>query len=177
MNWDEYFFNMCDVVASRSKDPSTKIGAVITSKNNTIIATGFNGFPKRVYEGGNRKERPQKYLYTVHAEMNAITFSDYAKTSESSTKIYVNNIPPCNVCAGLIINAGIKEVNIINKEVPEQWKASCRVGLEMFIETDVKVKVHCLEKKGYYIFDSLMQYDFHFPFNFENSWGNFISYL
>ena len=81
IDWDNYFISISSEVSKKSKDPSTKVGAVIVGRNNGIVSTGFNGFPIGVYDktdnngGGfieDRYERPAKYKYTVHADANAI---------------------------------------------------------------------------------------------------------
>ncbi len=43
IDWNMYFMSMVYLTAMKSKDPSTKIGAVIVGENNEIISTGFNG--------------------------------------------------------------------------------------------------------------------------------------
>ena len=75
-SWDDFFFDMCQVVSAKSKDPSTKVGAVIVNSGNSIISTGFNGFPIGIDDHvESRYERPEKYLWTCHAEENAIAFA------------------------------------------------------------------------------------------------------
>lgn len=46
-DWDQYFLDIAVEVATRSKDPNTQVGAVITDVNNGIISTGYNGFAPR----------------------------------------------------------------------------------------------------------------------------------
>ena len=50
MNWNEYFIRMAELVAEKSKDPSTKVGVVVVGPDNEILSTGFNGFPRGVRE-------------------------------------------------------------------------------------------------------------------------------
>ena len=47
MNWDEYFLNICNAVASKSPCLSRNIGAIIV-RDNSIVSTGYNG-PARGY--------------------------------------------------------------------------------------------------------------------------------
>lgn len=95
----------------RSKDPSTKVGACIVNDQKRIIGIGYNGFPY----GCNDDEFPWeregdfldcKYPYVVHAEPNAILNST---TSLQGATLYVS-LFPCNECAKLIIQSGIKEI-------------------------------------------------------------------
>ena len=48
MDWNEYFFKICHAVKERSKDQNTKIGCVIVADDNTVVSTGYNGFPSGV---------------------------------------------------------------------------------------------------------------------------------
>ena len=64
MDFDTYFINIADVVRTKSKDPSTKVGAVIVGPDRQVISTGYNGFPRNVCETNLlRWKRPIKYEY------------------------------------------------------------------------------------------------------------------
>ena len=114
LNWDEYFMAIAKLSAMRSKDPSTQVGACIVSNDNRILSIGYNGAPngfdddefpwKR--EGENLET---KYPYVCHAEMNAILNYRGSKKDLENAKIYVD-LFPCNECAKIIIQSGIKEV-------------------------------------------------------------------
>src|SRR3546814_6598168 len=68
MNWDQYFIKMAELAATKSKDPSTKVGCVIVGPDNAVRMTGYNGPPRGVLDLPERFERPAKYLFTSHAE-------------------------------------------------------------------------------------------------------------
>lgn len=111
LSWDETFMQMCDLIARRSKDPSTKCGAVIVDPKNVIVGLGYNGWPRGIEHDELPWDREgeyqdTKYAYVVHAEANAIY---NANSSTKDCKIYVN-LFPCNECAKNIIQNGIKEV-------------------------------------------------------------------
>ena len=111
ISWDECFMRMTQVIAERSKDPSTQVGAVIATTNNVVVGMGYNGFPRNVdnsqFPWGREGEYlDTKYPYVVHAEANAI-YNANARTE--SCKIYVK-LFPCNECAKAIIQNGIREV-------------------------------------------------------------------
>ena len=73
MKWDEYFFNIAREVSGKSKDPSSKFGSVITSKDHRIMSVGFNGFSRGVKDYPRRyNNRELKYKLIVHSEENAI---------------------------------------------------------------------------------------------------------
>jgi dCMP deaminase len=111
--WDDYFMNIAYLSAMRSKDPSTQVGACIVNPDKRILAIGYNGFPRGIsddsFPWARKSEDPldTKYPYVCHAEMNAIM----NKNSESlkNCDIYVT-LFPCNECAKLIIQSGMKRV-------------------------------------------------------------------
>ena len=104
--WDEYFLNLVAGIGQKSKDPNTKVGAIIVDQNNRIISTGYNGFPAGMDETPELWVRPVKYNFCVHAEINAIL---YARCSLEDATIYVSFMP-CKECAKTIAASGIKRV-------------------------------------------------------------------
>ena len=147
--WDDFFMRMCDIVSLKSKDPSTKIGAVIVSDDHKVKSLGYNGFPTGARDKLNdvpeRYERPAKYLWTEHAERNAIY---NAETSVRGCSIYINNLPPCCDCARAIIQTGIQEVIICDKEIPERWLADCETAMIMLKECGIKIRRVKVKQKG-----------------------------
>jgi dCMP deaminase len=108
--WDEYYLNICKVVASRSKDPNTHVGCVIVGPSHEIRSTGYNSFPRGIRDNvPERLERPTKYLWIEHAERNAICNAARAGTATEGCTIYVE-IMPCMDCARAIVQAGIVAV-------------------------------------------------------------------
>ena len=102
---------VAELSAKRSKDPSTQVGACIVDTRQRIVGVGYNGFP----EGCSDEELPWgkegdfldvKYTYVAHAELNAVL---NATTNLEGSTIYVG-LFPCNECAKVIIQSGIKEV-------------------------------------------------------------------
>ena len=111
ISWDEYFMGVAKLSSLRSKDPSTQVGACIINPDKRIVGIGYNGLP----QGCNDEDYPwanegdfvdTKYPYVVHAEANAIL---NATTNLKGSSIYVT-LFPCNECAKLIIQSGIKEI-------------------------------------------------------------------
>ena len=102
---------MAELIARRSKDPSTQAGAVIVDADNIIVGLGYNGFPRGIRDDELPWDRDggfleTKYAYVVHAEENAI-FN--ANKSTKGCKIYCT-LFPCNECSKTIIQNGITEV-------------------------------------------------------------------
>lgn len=103
--WDLRYLTLAKLVASWSKDPSTKCGAVIVNPNNEIVSIGFNGFPKSVIDSEERlNNRQTKLQMMVHAERNALIF---AKQDLHKCTIYTYPMMACSECAAMIIQAGI----------------------------------------------------------------------
>ena len=74
--WDRRYMEMAELVASWSKDPSTRVGAVIVSPDNHVVSVGFNGFPRGIEDNDRLNQRGTKYMNIVHAEMNALIHAD-----------------------------------------------------------------------------------------------------
>lgn len=105
--WDRRMLELASVIADWSKDPSTKVGAVITDIRHRIVSTGFNGIPRGVRdEQSILDDRDTKLSLTIHAEENAILFATRAL---DGCTIYVS-FPPCARCAAKIVQTGIHRV-------------------------------------------------------------------
>jgi len=144
-DWHEWFMQGVYWVASKSKDPKTKIGALII-KDKRIISTGYNGIPIGVDDNNeSRHQRPEKYKWYEHGERNAIYAAAKYGIDINGAFLYTNALP-CADCARGIIQSGIKEVYIhqqfnelCNTTQREQWKEHDNTTFSMFVESDVKV--------------------------------------
>lgn len=159
--WDWRFMNIALEVASWSKDRSTRVGCVIVSPSGNILATGFNGFPRGCLDSKNdvlhpvdfpnnyaqlridveaRHERPAKYKWTVHAEVNAICNAACDGVSLKGATAYLPWFP-CSGCMGALIQAGI---SCIVGERPDlnhsTFGEDFRIGLIMAKEAGVKLR-------------------------------------
>ena len=119
--WEERFMSMARLVATWSRDPSTKVGAVIVDRRKRIVSVGFNGFPAGVDD--TIVSREQKILRAIHAEANAILF---AQRDLAGCTIFVTH-PPCAQCAALIVQCGITRVvsPIPTPDFASRWKDHC----------------------------------------------------
>lgn len=102
--WNEMFMQIAEVVAKRSKDPHTKVGAVIV-KDNHILGVGYNAEPRGFTYDFDWHSR-EKYDYVIHAELNAIANSTYFGNSIAGSTIYLT-LSPCSECMKLLIQYGI----------------------------------------------------------------------
>lgn len=72
-NWPERYLALADFISGWSKDPSTKVGAVLFRLDGSIISMGYNGFPRGVDDDpALLADRSVKLKMTIHAEENAI---------------------------------------------------------------------------------------------------------
>jgi dCMP deaminase len=103
--WQGRFLDVAKMVATWSKDPSTKVGAVLVDPGTRhIMATGYNGFPPGVDDTPARlHDRAAKYQYVVHAEMNALL---HAGSATRGAHLFITHAP-CSDCAKAIIAAGV----------------------------------------------------------------------
>lgn len=138
--WDRRFMELAEFIAQWSKDPSTKVGAVIIDpRNKRIVSTGFNGFPFGVEDTADRLEdRSIKYEMVVHAETNALMF---AGEQANGCTLFVTPLPPCARCAVLIIQAGIQRVISPTPDTSkEPWKTQFAISSQMFEEAGISVE-------------------------------------
>lgn len=107
---DEVYLEMCYSIARRSKDPSTKVGALISDPK-AIVSMGYNGPPRTVIDEDVPLTRPEKYNWMIHAEHNAILFGLAARGSYmlQGCTLYTTGIP-CKRCALIVVHVGIKRV-------------------------------------------------------------------
>lgn len=108
--WEQYFISIAEVVASRSKDPRTKVGAIVVDELNHIIATGYNGMIPGVDESGLWDD---KYPWVIHAEANALM---HATKSVRGGTLYCT-LEPCRECMKLITAAGIRKIRYKNERL------------------------------------------------------------
>ena len=108
-DFDTYMLQMAMLASSRSKDPSTKVGAIIVGPDREIRSTGYNGFPRKVKDLKERWERPEKYNWVVHAELNAILNAARIGVSVRNCTLYqpYDALPCATHCMPAIIQAGI----------------------------------------------------------------------
>ncbi|TMW50203.1 hypothetical protein DOY81_004704, partial [Sarcophaga bullata] len=138
ISWDDYFMANAVLASERSKDPITQVGAVIVSEDKRIVGTGYNGLPNkcsddefpwykakqvRHIDEWRKKQDPDfvKHTFVVHAEANAILNKNCADLKNAT--LYTT-LFPCNECAKLIIQAGIKKIYYLSDKLNNSRYAS-----------------------------------------------------
>lgn len=139
-NWDIKFVELSRHIAEWSKDTNSKNSAIIVDEDNIVISMGYNGFPIGCDDKiMSRYERPDKYLFTEHAERNAIYHAAKLGVSIKCCTMYVT-LFPCADCARGIIQSGIKKlVSPIPDVDHERWGTHFKASLIMLEEAKVEV--------------------------------------
>lgn len=142
--WDRRYLDLAKFVAdSWSKDPSTKVGAVLVNYEHRREFIGYNGFPEGITDSVERyAEREMKYKLVVHAEVNALLKSG---TMARGGVLYVYpsfSFPPiCNECAKVAIQCGIKEIvglePDLNDPRVQRWMQAISISKIMFEEAGI----------------------------------------
>lgn len=134
--WDHRMLQMAALTATWSKDPSTRVGAVITDGANRIISQGYNGLPRGVSDDpAVLADRDEKLRRTIHAEMNAVLFAGRPLTG---CTIYVTHAP-CARCAAVLIQAGIRRVVALDRVLGGHWAADLKSSEQMLLEAGVQI--------------------------------------
>jgi dCMP deaminase len=134
--WDQRYIGLAEEVASWSKDPSTKVGAVIVRPDNTVASIGFNGFPRGCSDDDALyQDKKKKYSRVVHAELNAIL---NAHERLDGCSIYLTH-PPCAQCAAALIQAGVAETvtKKPTQDLLSRWGDSINEGIELLTEAGI----------------------------------------
>lgn len=137
--WHNRWLELAGSIAQWSKDPSTKVGAVLFTPENTPVAFGYNGLPRGLEDSDSRlQNRELKYKLTVHAEANALMNALRSGAAVSGNCLAVTTVP-CPNCAAMIIQAGIKQVifNSPTEDYISRW--DIETPLMMFKEAGVSV--------------------------------------
>ena len=128
--WDRRFLDLAAVASEWSKDPSTKVGCVLTD-DIRIIGIGYNGFPRGIRDDEFRlNDRDLKYPIIIHAEENALILNREVLPEQFTC--YTWPMPPCAHCASLLIQHGVAEVRapaIFDK----RWRKSAIRGMQMMM--------------------------------------------
>lgn len=141
-SWDEYFYEMAKLAATRSTCLRRHVGAVIVV-DNRIVATGYNGVPSKISHcseiGCLRDElnvpsgEKHELCRGLHAEQNAIVSAANYGASIKGGTIYITT-QPCIICTKMIINAGIKKV-VYSEPYND------KLSISMLNEAGVKIKI------------------------------------
>ncbi len=142
-NWDDKFMGLAHHIASWSKDRSKKHGCVIVGPDHSVRTLGYNGFPRGINDDvESRHDRPAKYLWTEHAERNAIYNAGKLGVILEGSTLYLTWYP-CADCARAIIQSGIVHIHAINYKLDDpNWVTSFKTATEMLTEVNIPITLH-----------------------------------
>lgn len=142
--WDQWYLELAAFIARRSRDPSTKVGAVIVRPDRTQASFGYNDFPRGVRHDAERyADREWKLPVIVHAETNALL---NARESVTGYTLYCT-WHPCARCAALIVQSGISCVAVADAPIPERWAADMAIAKTILDEGGVEVMTVEMEEE------------------------------
>lgn len=136
------------LVALRSIDTSSQVGAVITTQDHVVISQGYNG-PIRgfdVHDEHNHASlttRPDKYMFMEHAERNAIFNALRIGSTVKGAVLFINGLP-CTDCCRAICQSGITTVKVLKATngiwgSNKNWAEKVNPAHTMFQAAGVKV--------------------------------------
>ena len=140
-DWDRRLLALAQHVSSWSKDPSTKVGAVVIARDDRRkIAFGYNGFGPGIADTSERlADRQLKYQLMDHAEENALHNATFDVRGGT---LYCTR-HPCVRCARAIISRRIARV--VTGPLPEiepgRWTEEIPMARDMLAEAGVEVVV------------------------------------
>ena len=140
--WDKRFLSIAKEVSDWSKDPGTRVGAVLV-KDRRIIATGYNGFPQGIADTIMRYDnRELKLMLTVHAELNALLNAAKSGAMTKGSTLYVT-FPPCVNCCTAVIQSGIERVVCPDVSTsPPRWAESFQTGNSVLMEGGITIDTY-----------------------------------
>ncbi|XP_017892524.1 deoxycytidylate deaminase [Ceratina calcarata] len=148
ISWPEYFMAVAFLSAKRSKDPRTQVGACIVNEENKIVGIGYNGMPIGCNDDqfswikDTSDPLRTKSLYVCHAELNAVLNKN--SSSVKGCTIYVA-LFPCNECAKIIIQSGIKSVVYVSDK--HSHKKETKAAKKMFDAAGVEYSQYVPKSK------------------------------
>lgn len=136
---DLEYLRIAKITATKSNDPSTKVGSLIVDGDN-FVSVGYNHFPDGVAETDERMlNRELKYEMIIHAEEDAIINAHKKMRRVEGATMYLYGLPCCSGCAKRIIQSGIKRLVYVNTKDVSNWNESNKISQMMFDEVGLEV--------------------------------------
>lgn len=137
MNWDTLYAEMLGLLAAKSKDPDSQYACILVDEENRILSTGYNGIPRGMDYKDEYTKRPDKYMYFIHAEANAVFNAAAIGVALDGCTAHVIK-PPCVECLKTLYQSGIREIvfsvghSIVGENVdPTDWRFTLATAKEM----------------------------------------------
>jgi dCMP deaminase len=139
-DWPGRHLNLAEFISGWSKDPSTKVGAVLFRRDGSIISMGYNGFPRGVNDDpALMADRDIKLKMTIHAEDNAILAAVRNGSTVEGAYLAVTR-HPCSACAAKLTQAGIRQVYYrADEDFEMRWADDLELATDIFNQLGVLV--------------------------------------
>lgn len=151
LRWDRHFLRLAVAHAEMSRDPSTRVGAVLVGEDRTILSAGFNGLPRGIADTPERlNDRAVKLRLVVHGEMNAILAAAangvrlrgstlYLAATDSGGAVWGG--APCVRCTVEAMQAGIRGIVCPPaRTAPSRWHDDIREATELLREAGIPLR-------------------------------------
>lgn len=137
------FIPVAEGLASQSKDPSTKVGALAMDDDYNVRSVGYNGFPRGVDDDAQLyAHRPTKYARTSHAEMNVVAQAARTGASINGCTLLLTELYPCSTCTKLLIQSGVRRILAPDVQMSDKWEREWDVSRVLCQEAGVSVYVY-----------------------------------
>jgi len=136
-NFVDYFLALAVMASKRSHDMQTQHGCVITDDDNRILSLGYNGFPRGMQDETLPNLRPEKYVWMLHAERNALANCIVRPDGGSA---YVTG-QCCLDCGMGLWEHGIKKIYMIDGYGTLLFDETMRNNWDLFIK-QTKIEVY-----------------------------------
>lgn len=148
--WDEVWLEVSKLMGQRSRCSRRGVGAVLVSKDERVVSTGYNGPPSGMYEGetcvefcprADQQTSQELVDYvncvSIHAESNALLRADFTQLEDGT--LYCSSAV-CFDCAKLVANVGLARVVMIVDWIEDAHRAPAR-SIQFLRDSGLDVKV------------------------------------
>jgi len=139
--WDMRFLGLAQHFAGWSKDPRTKVGAVLVSPDRSVVVPGYNGFARGCRDDAEiYADRTRKLRRVIHAEANALLV---ARRDLTGYTLYTVPLPPCAPCAAMVIQCGVARVVAAEPDAgtAARWADDLAEAAAMYAEAGVALEL------------------------------------
>jgi len=148
--WDLRMLAAAKLFSSWSKDPSTRVGALLVDSSRRFVSMGYNGFAAGLDDSVDRlSNREYKYGCVLHAEEN-VFFN--ATAPLFGTTLYTYPMPPCSKCTAAAIQVGVIRIVSVSghyRTLSSDWKEKLEWAREMCEQVSIPIVLYPLEQVSF----------------------------
>lgn len=144
----DFYRRLVAEAAALSKDTSAQVGAVLIDRYGNTLLTECNELPRGVVDTAERRSRPAKYVFTEHAERNAI-YAAARKGYALEGGTIVQNWYPCADCARAIVQSGLVRLYCEEPNFDDhRWGEAFKAARSILHEGGVAVEFYGVSRRG-----------------------------